>query len=84
MKPVSRQLVDHALPIYFPQKVIDSSQPQWKFPTQQAVGNEEKRMESVPDSTLVDENCCIVGCPTKFNDSVPKIHALKYVLFCSI
>lgn len=24
MQPVSRQLVDHALPIYFPQKAIDT------------------------------------------------------------
>lgn len=80
MKPVSRQLVDHALPIYFPQKVIDSPQPQWKLTTKQTGQNEEKRMESVPDPSSSYENCCIVGCPTKFNDSMPKIHAFKYVL----
>ncbi|XP_055313503.1 uncharacterized protein LOC129574899 [Sitodiplosis mosellana] len=67
MQPISRQLVDHALPIYFPQKAT-TTQP---LPQQ-------KSTKPVPDSTSTESKCCITGCPTKFDDTDPKIAGFKF------
>lgn len=74
MQPVSRQLVDHALPIYFPQKAPDSQRT--KIAETVSV---QKIVKPVPDSTSADSKCCITGCPTKFDDTEPKIHGFRYV-----
>ena len=78
MQPVSRQLVDHALPIYFPQKAATLQRT--KLPTEQPVSGQPKSTKlPVPDSTSVDSKCCIGGCPTKFDKTEPKIRGFKYV-----
>lgn len=68
MIPVSRQLVDHALPVHFPQKATDAHQSK----SSESV-SVPKSLLSVPKSMSSVSKCCITGCPTKFNDS-PKIH----------
>lgn len=82
MKPVSRQLVDHALPIYFPNTKQDEPQTQKKLPMKASV--ETKCVKPVPDSTSSDSMCCIVGCRTKFDESDPRIHGFRYELFPNI
>lgn len=88
MMAVSRQLVDHALPIYFPQKTTTNSMPQQK--TQQTQKSQQSQKPQQPSSSRQHMNgettiepvitkCCIDTCPTKFDNSEPKIHGFKYV-----
>lgn len=84
MKPVSRQLVDHALPINFPQKQNDTQKIQntpRTLPTkpEMATITAVRVVKSVPDSTSHTSKCCIVGCPTKFDSSSPKILGYRYI-----
>lgn len=83
MKPVSRQLVDHALPVSFPNAKPDFTRngqsPQRTICVKQPI--ESTYIKSVPDSTSSDSKCCVVGCQTKFNETNPKIHGFRYCTF---
>lgn len=89
MEPTTRQLVDHALPIYFPQKINQSTENQrinppsnLKLPVKQleSVDRVVICKKSASDAKILNETCCIPGCCSKFDDSVPKIHGFKYGL----
>lgn len=74
MQPVTRQLVDHAQPIYFPQKLSES---QAEKKTQQLTF--KKSVNSVVRKPLsISSKCCIIGCPTDFNNAENKIQGFKY------
>lgn len=75
MKPVSRQLVDHALPIYFPNTKQDEPQPQKTLSVKPITLT--KCIKTVPDSTSSNSKCCINGCPTIFNESNSQIHGFR-------
>lgn len=69
MKPITRQLVDHAVPIYFPLSVKSKTEPSVVKITQANL----KAVHPISDI------CCINDCSTKFtNDS--KIIGFKYVM----
>lgn len=72
MQPITRQLVDHALPVYFPQKVNESHVEQ--NPDQLVA---QKSVKSISNSTPMLSKCCIVGCPTDFSNAENKINGFK-------
>lgn len=77
MQPVSRQLIDHALPIYFPQKAVET-EPTKKV---QKVGKHaatDSLVTSDPMAAILSM-CCINGCSTKFDDPDNAIPAFEYV-----
>lgn len=82
MISVSRQLVDHALPIYFPrnagapQPTKKQDEPTVKRPEPPTT---RRSSQSVSNSSSDQSRCCIVECTTKFGGPDDDIQAIEYV-----
>lgn len=94
MDPVSRQLVDHALPVYFPRFNGGLPNQQRILPmkltavsstsittTTTATTDGIKSSKLIPSHSIsqTDSRCCINGCPTRFDETDSNIPGFKWV-----
>lgn len=85
MDPISRQLVDHALPVYFPRFNGISSQQRLLPMKLTAITSASttpstggiKSAKKIPSHSMAGTRCCINSCPTRFDESDPKIPGFK-------
>ncbi|XP_031621665.1 uncharacterized protein LOC116339768 [Contarinia nasturtii] len=77
MQPVTRQLVDHSLPVFFPRKCTNpqiTSKPEAKPTNTNA--NTVSHIEKTVNASL--SKCCVDGCKTEFPNDNPKIKGFEF------